>query len=164
MNQWIPAYFGEIDQLCFLPKSWSRLQWEDVNVHKWSGLPQTKIMSVLKKKELSLDNSKLSQVFWHCIIASISFIHVSHKTWKIYGKSQGGWLFFPGGCIISHWQTRQKSSPQNIVSPTARFPKYRRSPAATRVPLAELWEMNSGWMDQGVGNGWWILWVIRQTA
>lgn len=47
-----------------------------------------------------------------------------------------------------------RSSPQNIVSPTGRFPKYRRSPVATRVSLAEV----SAGMD-----GEWIR-VIQQTA
>ena len=81
-----------------------------------------------KTHTLSLSRSPTLKGFWPLTSLHLSIHPIKPANlWKTQGMLMWG---IPTGCIIiSHWQT--PSSPQNIASPTARFPKYRRWPVAS---------------------------------
>lgn len=154
VNQWIPTYFGEIDLFfVFLKQNRSRLQLEDVNVHKWFQVCHQKHHVRTKEKPALLGQFQtVTGILTSHYCNYIIYTCTSHKTWKIYEKSQGSWLFFPGGCIISHRQTRHRLHLKTLFLQLPDFQNIGARLVATRVPLTGVvpeWMVHgSGWFNK----------------
>ena len=115
-------------------------------IHRWFRVCH-KINHVrIKEKPALLGQFQTVKGFWPRIIAFISFIwHTSHKTWKIYGKSQGSWLFFQ--VVVS--------SPTGKHFTVLRLKTLFLQLRDFQNIGARLWQHEFHWRELW-GNGWWM--------